>query len=281
VDTPQGTGGFDLGSHLAAVAVYALESPDSAPAAGWLTAFARADAEAVPLDRLRRERDALPDGPWKAGDDPRPLMTALPIFGVRGADGTLRTEPAELAGQDWASATDHLALFPALAERLPHIRERAAAYFRVLSEWYGKGPQHGGTPPEGGIARICHMYAALYNARLYLEAYKLLEMRWMSESAEGPRNLLRGLMQIAVGLHQIETGRYAIQQLEEGYGRIRESHAAFPAPTIGRFLKRLEKAIRLLKAYGPEKFETFDLGLFPRLWMVSPWRLLLGGGRKG
>lgn len=273
------TGEFDLAGHLAAVVIHALESPDKAPAAGWLAAFTGAGGEMVTLARLRQALDALPMGPWKTGPDPRPLLEAVPVFGIGAPDGPLRTEPRELAGQDWASATDRLILFPAMAPRLPYIRDRARRYLDILTDWYGKGPAHGGTPPDAGLGRLCHVYAALFNARLYLEAYKLLELRWMMEENETTKDLLRGLMQLAVGLHQVESGRYAVQQLEEGYGRIRDSRGAFPAPTIDRFLKRLGRAIRLLKAYGPENYRKFDLKLFPRLWMVSPWRLLLGRGR--
>jgi hypothetical protein len=269
------SGGFDLAAHLAALVIHALDDPQQAPAAGWLAAFAGDGREAVPLADLAAARDALPPGPWREGDDPRPLLALRPVFGVGPAGGPLRTEAAELMGQDWRAADQRLTLFAPLAPRLPEIRARAAAYLEVLSEWY-----RGGAPAVGGRERVCHLYAALFNERLYFEAFKLMEMRWMVEADPAGKSLLRGLMQLAVGLHQIESGRYAVPQLEEGYARIREGASAFPSPTLGRFLKRLEKAIRLLKAYGPEKYRSFDLELFPRLWMVSPWRLLLGLGRR-
>jgi hypothetical protein len=274
VAEPTGTGGFDLAAHLAALVIHALDDPARAPAAGWLAAFARRGTASVPLPELARARAALPAGPWDGGEGPEALMRALPVFQVESPGRPPRTEPDELAGQDWQAPDDAIRLFAALADRLPYLQERAERYLPVLAEWHG-APR----PPEG-LARVCPMYAALFNARLYLEAYKLLEMRWMVEQAEGPRDLLRGLMQVAVGLHQIESGRYAVPQLEEGIHRIRQGADAFPAPTLGRFLRRLERATRLLKAYGPDTFRDFDLELFPRLWMVSPWRLLFGLGRR-
>jgi hypothetical protein len=275
VTVAETSGGFDLAAHLAALVIYALDDPEQAPAAGWLAAFAGDGRESVPLNDLAAARDALPDGPWRAGDNPLSLLSALPVFGVGPDGGTLKTEAAELAGQDWRSPSDRLTLFAPLAPRLPEIRAKAAAYLEVLSEWY-----RGGAPAVTGRERLCHLYAALFNERLHFEAFKLMEMRWMLEQNPAGRSLLQGLMQLAVGLNQIETGRYAVPQLEEGYHHLREGASAFPTPTLGRFLKRLEKAIRLLKAYGPDKFRDFDLELFPRLWMVSPWKLLLGLGRR-
>lgn len=264
-----GAGGFDLGGHLAALIVYALEDPASAPPAGWMHAFFSHGIASVSLSSLRAAHDKLPEGPWRGGDDPLPLMAALPLFAVARPGGNLLTEPQELAGQDWGSTIDALDLFPAFIPRVPYLKHRAEAYLRILKNWYG------GTVPEPGMARVCHEYAALFNERLYTEAYKLLEMRWMAEM--GPRReLLRGLMQLAVGLHQVEGGKFAMPQLEEGFFRIKENAAAFPAPTLPRFLKRLEKALRLLKAYGPDGFTKFDLNLMPKLWMVSPWRMLFG-----
>jgi len=271
---------FDLAAHLSALVAVAMDEREKAPAAGWLAAFARTvapaaagEAPGVPLDQLRAAYHALPAGPWREGTDPRILMETLPVFAVAGPDGQLRTEPGELMGQDWASPTDRLVLLPALADRLPYLQGRASSYLNVLREWYGSG-----SDAAAGLPRACRMFAALYNARLHLEAYKLLEVRWMMEQGK-PREVLRGLMQIAVGLHQVESGKFAVPQLEEGYARLRANAEAFPASTLGRFLKRLARAIRLLKAYGPEDFQKFDLELFPRLWMVSPWRLLFTLGR--
>jgi hypothetical protein len=271
---------FDLAAHLSLLVAVALDERAKAPAAGWLAAFARAvdegpagGAPGVPLDRLAAAYRALPAGPWREGSDPRPLLETLPVFAVAGVSGQLRTEPGELAGQDWAAASDRLVLLPALADRLPYLRARGGAYLDVMREWYRSR-----SDAETGYARACRMFAVLYNARLHLEAYKLLEVRWMMEQG-ARREVLRGLMQIAVGLHQVESGKFAVPQLEEGYGRLRANAEAFPAPTIGRFLRRLARAIRLLKSYGPEDFGKCDLELFPRLWLVSPWRLLLTFGR--
>lgn len=272
---------FDLAAHLCVLVAVALDEPERAPAVGWLAAFGRtADAgpaggaPGVALDRLAAGYRALPAGPWREGADPRILLDALPVFAVAGPAGPLRTEPRELTGQGWAAPGDRLVLLPALADRLPYLRGRASAYLEVLREWYGSG-----SDAEAGFPRACRMFAVLYNARLHLEAYKLLEVRWMAEQGAA-REVLRGLMQLAVGLHQVASGKYAVPQLEEGYGRLRANAEAFPAPTIGRFLKRLARAIRLLKAYGPGDFRKFDLELFPRLWMESPWRLLLTLGRR-
>jgi len=257
-----------------------MDEPARAPAVGWLAAFART-AEPGPdsgppgasLNRLNDAYHALPEGPWRTESDPRALLEALPVFAVVGPDGVMRTETGELVGRDWRDSRDRLVLFEGVADRLPYLRDRARADLDVLKEWYASGAD-----AEAGYPRACHMFAVLYNARLHLEAYKLLEVRWMAEQG-APREVLQGLMQIAVGLHQVESGKYAVPQLEEGYGRLRANAGAFPAPTIKRFLKRLARAIRLLKAYGPEDFEKYDLELFPRLWMVNPWKLLFTFGR--
>ncbi|MFQ5509716.1 MAG: DUF309 domain-containing protein [Leptospirillia bacterium] len=266
------TGGFDLGGHLAGLIVYAMETPEKAPAVGWFHAFMQSDGAPVALSELAATHARLPAGIWKGDESPRPLMTALPIFGIRTPDGELLTEPIELARVDWNATDHHLTLFDGYADRVDFLKGRSTAYLAVLSDWFDPGADR-----EVPLARLCHQYAALFNARLYLEAYKLLEIRWMSEEPPA-KGLLQGLMQVAVGLYQIETGRYAIDQLEEGYYHIRENAGAFPAPTLPRFLKRLERAIGALKGSGPERFQSFDLEVFPRLWMKSPWKIMFGLG---
>jgi hypothetical protein len=175
-------------------------------------------------------------------------------------------------GLDWQSSNHNFAIFEPMAEHMPFIVERAAGYWDVMQDWYGQ------EMPEPGIEKVIRLYAILYNAELYLEAYKLLEMRWMAEHGAA-KEFLRGLMQLSIGLHQISTGKYALQQLEEAYGRIVTNKAVFPAPTIDRFIKRLAKSIRLIKAYGPEKYQDFDLRMFPKMWFESPWKKIFRFGR--
>ncbi|MBI5136444.1 MAG: DUF309 domain-containing protein [Nitrospirae bacterium] len=266
-------GSFDLGAHLAGLMIYAMDDPDRAGPLGWLVIYAVKGARSLPLESYSRGHASLPDGAWKQGSDPRALMEALPVFGIEHA-GAVLTEPHELTGLDWQSPDHHFALFDAMADRLPFIVQRAEAYWGVIQDWYAAPERAPGTD------KVLRQYAALYNAGLYYEAYKLLEMRWMVEPEPG-RDLLRGLMQLSVGLHQVETGKFAMQQLEEAYGRIRTGKAAFGYPTIERFIKRLEKATRLIKAHGPDGYQKFDLRMFPKMWFASPWKILWGRMRQG
>ncbi|MDH5526724.1 MAG: DUF309 domain-containing protein [Nitrospirota bacterium] len=256
---------FDMGGVMTGMIVHALETPEKAAPVGWLSAFLAGGGHAMPLSELAREWNGLPD--YLKGDrrGPASLLETVPVFAVALADGQLLTDPHELARVDWTSPNQHLTLFDGVREHLPFLKQRCTVYQQVLSEWFDPG-----SLPQPGLPRLCHQYAALYNNGLFLEAYKLLELRWMVE--QGPsRELLRGMMQIAVSLHQVENGKFAIQQLEEGYFRIKEHSDIFPAPTIGRFVKRLEKAVVLFKSCGPEGFRDFDMRIFPRMWMVSPW----------
>ncbi len=267
-------GAFDLGGYMSALVVGALETPSGAAPVGWLAAFLAGKNDAVSLADVARHHAALADGIWKAGEDPRALLDALPIFGIMRPDGEYLTEPRELAGQNWRSAQDHMALFSGMAAHLPYLTARCDTYLRLLTTW-----QAAPAPPEAGYPRVCYQYAALFNERLYTECYKLLELRWMVEEGRA-RSLLKGMMQLAVGLQQIENGRYAVPQLEEAYFNMRENLEAFPTDTLRRFLKRLKRTIGLLKSYGPSRFQTFDMELFPRLWMDSPWRLLFMRSRR-
>lgn len=267
-------GAFDLGGYMSALVVNALEAPAGAAPVGWLAAFLAGNKASVPLADVARNHGKLPGGIWKAGQDPRPLLDALPIFGIVRPDGEYLTEPRELARQDWQSAQDHLALFSGMESHLPYLEQRCDAYLRLLQIW-----QNSPDPPASGSARVCYQYAALFNERLYTECYKLLELRWMTEEGRS-RTLLKGMMQLAVGLQQIENGRYAVPQLEEAYFNMRGNLEAFPTTTLKRFLKRLKRSIGLLKSYGPSRFQTFDMELFPRLWMDSPWRLLFMRSRR-
>ncbi len=265
---PTGAAGFDLGGPLTGLIVMALEEPTHMPQVGWFCAFARAGKMQVTLAELAQAHQRLPDGPWKGSDTPQSLLTSLPVFTVLDPDGNHLTEPAELMRVPWGDAGWSLCLLDSLSDWLALLTLRGDGYLEILTEWHRTGP------PEAGFVRVCHQYAALYNHRFFLEAYKLLEIRWMSEEGN-KRELLQGLMQLSVGLHQITSGKYAVTQLEEAYSRIRTHQALFPAPTMGRFIKRLEKVIGLFMGYGADNFRQFDLGLFPRLWLDSPWRLLL------
>ncbi|MDH4228580.1 MAG: DUF309 domain-containing protein [Nitrospirota bacterium] len=264
--------GFDMGSALSGIVIHAIEMPEKAASIGWLTAFLCRDGQPIPLADLSREWQRLPSALHGDGRGPDCLFGELPVFAVALNGGELLTELRELQGVDWNSPHHRLTLFDGVRGHIPYLKERCARYREILVEWARTDP------PPSGLPRVCWQYASLYNAGLYLEAYKLLELRWMTEEG-APRELLRGLMQLAVGLHQVQSGKYAVEQLEEAFFRIRDHAAAFPGPSVGRFVKRLEKATRLFKGYGPTGFRGFDLRLFPRLWMVSPWRALLGGRR--
>jgi len=266
-----GPGAFDLGAHLAGLLIYAMEDPAKAEPLGWFIIFSVKGERRLSLQDLAKGHASLPDGHWKKGDDPRSLMAAVPVFSIAHG-GELLTEPRELVGVDWGGPDHYFTLFDAMTDRLPFMIDRAESYWDVIQDWYST------PPPEPGMEKVCRQYAALYNRELYYEAYKLLEMRWMTEEGPG-KDLLRGLMQLALGLHQIETGKFAMQQLEEAYGRIRTGREVFPFPTAERFLKRLEKATRLIKAYGPDQFQTFDLKMFPKVWLESPWKKLFRFGR--
>jgi len=255
-----------MGAHMAALILYALDDPKQAGAVGWFIAYAIKDGPSLSLAALKKGHDSLPDGPWKNDADPRALMVTVPVFGIE-QFGTLLTEPQELVGIDWSGVAS-FTIFKPMAGHVPFMVERAAAYWDVIQDWYAHDM------PEPGIEKTCRMYGLLYNAGLYLEAYKMLEMRWMAEHG-AKKEFLHGLMQLAIGLHQISTGKFALQQLEEAYGRITTNKAVFPAPTIDRFIKRLAKATRLIKSYGPEKYQEFDLRMFPKMWFESPWKQLL------
>ncbi len=63
--------------------------------------------------------------------------------------------------------------------------------------------------------------AALFDAALYLEVHELLEPRWI-EAAVGERDVLQGLIQIAVGYQHLANGnvRGARALLDEGSAKI-------------------------------------------------------------
>ncbi len=262
---------FDFAAHMAGLIIYALDDPSKAGAVGWLCAFAGGPDHRVTLAELSAAHQRQPQGNWPKDADPRGLMAAIPVFGIERGDDIL-TEPQELMGIDWASPDLRFAMFDAMADHFSMVRERAPVYLKLLTEWHQNAPQP-------GLDRIIRMYALLYNEGLYMEAYKLLEMRWMAETQNDKKEFLRGLMQLAVGLHQIQGGKFAMQQLEEAYGRIRTHKAVFGYNTIDRFIKRLEKATRLIKSYGPDGYQKFDLRMFPKIWFKNPWKQLFSFGK--
>ena len=112
-------------------------------------------------------------------------------------------------------AGDGVRLREDLAGDLEALRERASRFAAALA---GVGP----TPiPSSDPARAVAVAAILFEHRLFFEVHEILEPPW--QGAQGDeREILQGLIQVAVGLHHHENDnlRGAISLLADGNAKL-------------------------------------------------------------
>jgi hypothetical protein len=113
-------------------------------------------------------------------------------------------------------------LLPVHAPRTAEVGAHAARALRAARVFRRN-------PSSSGIARACHLAAALWNERLFFEVHEVLEAVWKT-AAGAERQALQGVIQIAVAYHHLAHGnrRGGRTLLAEGRSRV----ASVPADTL-------------------------------------------------
>jgi hypothetical protein len=100
-------------------------------------------------------------------------------------------------------------------ELQPRLRDRAKAALRALAS----------APADAGGAALADALAfaaALFDAGLYFEVHEVLEPHWVRAGDAVERDVLQGLIQVAVGYQHFADGNVAGARslLEQGGGRL-------------------------------------------------------------
>lgn len=187
-------------------------------------------------------------------------IRALIRFAERADDEGSYEAPEEAAqillGAHFERTGSNLRLKPALLGDLAALRDRAARFEAALRT----APPHGSIPDER--ARKVRQAEALFNAHLFFEVHEILEPLWLA--AEGDeRELLQGLIQVAVGFHHAENDnrRGALSLLSEGNAKLfRHLPEAFDLDleTLVKDVEAFATALRHGETRIPPKLRHID-----------------------
>lgn len=201
-----------------------------------LDAFREPGAKAV-LDMLDRYcRHAEPEG-YEAG---LPARFPMEFFDQR--EGRLVLKAAYLRFRD------------ELCERVG--RARAVLRERPLSE------------ESPSLSQVLDEATALFDARLHFEVHELLEPYWLRAQGD-ERQILQGLIQVAVGYHHLANGNLpgARALLEEGSAKLVDGDlGGFP---LRGFALKVRQSLAAIDRLGTGGAGTFDWSLMPRFQRES------------
>ncbi|MFQ5897083.1 MAG: DUF309 domain-containing protein [Candidatus Methylomirabilia bacterium] len=108
--------------------------------------------------------------------------------------------------------------------------------------------------------------AALFDARLHFEVHELLEPCWL-RAERGEREILQGLIKVAVGYHHLATGNVsgARMLLKEGSDKlVARSLAGLDVGAFALGVRRSLEAVERLATQAPGAFDWSLMPRFPR-----------------
>jgi hypothetical protein len=193
------------------------------------------------------------------------------ILRLAAAGSLLRIRAARSGGAEPAAAPAPgssarwlVALAPEAQEERDALEERLRAYRAVLTQTsQGDRNDTGEDPLARSIARA----AVCFNAGLFFEAHEILEQQWLDLPQGALRRFLQGLIQISVGFHHAQGGRFfgAVNQLGKGL----EKTLARPEVAVGRngerFFARVQAIREGLLARGPQRMGPLGPQDVPRM----------------
>ncbi|MFQ5520248.1 MAG: DUF309 domain-containing protein [Candidatus Methylomirabilia bacterium] len=118
------------------------------------------------------------------------------------------------------------------------------------------------------LSQILVEAAALFDARLHFEVHELLEPYWLRAQGD-ERQILQGLIQVAVGYHHLANGNLpgARALLEEGSAKLVDGDlGGFP---LRGFALKVRQSLAAIDRLGIEGAGTFDWSLMPRFQRES------------
>ncbi len=105
-----------------------------------------------------------------------------------------------------------------------------------------------------------------FNRHEFFACHETLELLWREERAP-VRELYRGIIQIAAGLHHLGRGNYrgAVTLLERGLARLRPLPSECQRVRVGDLVQGSERVLLTLLRLGPGGIDRFELGLIPSI----------------
>ena len=118
------------------------------------------------------------------------------------------------------------------------------------------------SPPEPSLSEALDESADLFDAGLYFEVHELLEPYWMRAEGQA-REILQGLIQVAVGFHHLATHNVsgAKMLLEEGSARLFGKR--LEGLDLNAFALAVRRSLERIHQLGAEASRKFDWSLTP------------------
>ena len=117
-------------------------------------------------------------------------------------------------------------------------------------------------PAEAPLEHTLAEAAALFDAGLYFEVHEHLEPRWFRASGD-EREILRGLIQVAVGFQHLANGNVAGARLLLAEGAARLSGRAIGGVEVDPLARGADECGRMLEAAGAAPAGRFDWTAVP------------------
>ena len=176
------------------------------------------------------------------------------------AAGLLRVRRDEDTGGEHVADVEP---YPEVSEALPVLCERVRRYREVVERAVAIGT----TGHTDRVDRTLGEAALCFNAGLFFEAHEHLEHVWVSLPRGPLRQILQGIIQVSVGFHHAEWGRYggAVNQLTKGLAKLGDGADAAVAIDLTEFVRDVRAARQRIVARGREEMQPISRAEVPRM----------------
>jgi len=254
------TQGYDtLMDGLAALAVEAVQDPETAVQSYWLALLARQDIPTAALTlgavlQRAQEDTELSLPPWaqplalraleRLWRDGVWLHTSVSLARPQGHPGT------DLAPYSQAVLCWQTAYQPYVAE----LRDQAYCIWQAACHLYGPWP-----PDLAAIPEEVRRGVVLFEAGLYFACHEYFETLW-GRTADAASDFYQGLIQIAVAMRHLESHnvRGAVILLRYGMGRLQRYPSVYKGLHLAAWLERLEMLLEHLETLPSPTAYQFD-----------------------
>lgn len=156
-----------------------------------------------------------------------------------------------------------LDLSPVAQAALPLVRDRVRRYQEVLEQAAAMGTATG----QDRVHRVLAEAALCFNAGLFFEAHEHLEQIWISLPRGPLRQLLQGLIQVSVGFHHAERGRYdgAVNLLGKGLAKLGARGSEVVGLDVAEFVREVRGAQQRIVARGRQGIQPMSREEIPRM----------------
>lgn len=251
---------------LAALAVEAVQDPETAVQAYWLALLARQDipTSALTLGALlqwAQEDTEFPLPPWTQALAARALER-LWRAGVWLDTSGLLARPQGHSGTALVPSSQAVVCWQtAYQPYVDEIWDYADRIWQAACHLYGPCP-----PDLADVPEEVRRGVVLFEAGLYFACHEYFETLW-GRTEDVASDLYQGIIQIAVALRHLESHnvRGAILLLRYGMGRLQRYPAVYKGLHLAAWLERLETLLEYLETLPSPTAYQFDPQQVPRL----------------